>query len=1170
MGRKLHKRLILITMKQKLHKIKRSRLTKTSFSKVQLATFILAFAAIGGYFLLHSFAAGTTANLWVDTNGGSCTRQATAGAYSDAQACGSMDAAYQAAQAGDIIMVKAGTYGDQTINNRAGLGSTPVLIQPASGESFTINGCLTVNTHDLTLEGGGNVGTNETDRIIVTGHGGDCSIDLKNDHDVVEDVHTRNIWYGDGLSNSALRYSEVGPYNLNGEDWCGDIFRVEGSTNLTVEYNQIHGVKGVTPCLGAHTDAMDSQMTNGVIRGNRIWACGGQCVFFHNDSTGTVIENNMIEETNACGGDCGAPDEIGTWGTVTIRYNTLDGNTGFGKEDPNDPRPGNANVYANIFLTETVTCNDTTGIVLTTYDHNVWAGGTPNCGNAKVCTPRLTDGTLWTNTDRQADFHLAASDTCARDAGAGAISVAKDIDEQTRPQGAAIDIGADEVPATTANLWVDTNGGSCTRSASPAAYNDASACSWSAANTACQSGDNVMIKAGSYGNITLRGSNGRNNFCTFSTLAGDTVTAGAIDLGIWQSCGAGDSTKANWVKLIGPIKSTEFHADCTNQVYVDSLDMDSGGVQITQPFDAQSGATNFTLKNSKIHNVLNANAMMVIQGVGPFVFDNNDIYDDRNNTNGAIHEECLRFQPAQNVTLTRNHIWDCNVMDVFLTGDAGQNLYSNWVVENNIFEPPTGSQGNADSGFLFRSGADAYAKPDGMILRYNTFITGLVVGETLTNPTANGMTFIGNYFELGAPCGMPSTTYSNNVVPTGGTNCGTGAQSFSTASLHSGFVNYHPFSGNGGANYEASGDYHLLIGSPLKDVGNASSYPTLDRDGVTRFAGAAPDIGAYELASGGGGGGGGDTTNPTVSLTAPANGAGVSGASVPVSANASDNVGVAGVQFKLDGANLGAEDTTSPYSITWNSTAASNGPHSLTAVARDAAGNTTTSTAVSVTVSGGTSFILGNQTVESLADSLSSQQSEAWPFTASGSGNAGTAFINLDASSNAQTVLVGLYSDSSGAPGSLLATATIASPAAGWNSAALSSNPAITAGTSYWLAVLGTGTGNVVVRDRGSGGTCNARVNVSPNNWTSLHNPFGSLDPTTFAQCPVSAYITASGGGASVPGDLNSDSHVTVIDLSILLSHYGQSGQTLSTGDCNGDGSVSVTDLSILLSHYGT
>ena len=46
-----------------------------------------------------------------------------------------------------------------------------------------------------------------------------------------------------------------------------------------------------------------------------------------------------------------------------------------------------------------------------------------------------------------------------------------------------------------------------------------------------------------------------------------------------------------------------------------------------------------------------------------------------------------------------------------------------------------------------------------------------------------------------------------------------------------------------------------------------------------------------------------------------------------VSATATDNVGVAGVQFLLDGASLGAEDTSAPYSMTWDTTSAPNGPH---------------------------------------------------------------------------------------------------------------------------------------------------------------------------------------------------------------------------------------------------
>jgi hypothetical protein len=94
-----------------------------------------------------------------------------------------------------------------------------------------------------------------------------------------------------------------------------------------------------------------------------------------------------------------------------------------------------------------------------------------------------------------------------------------------------------------------------------------------------------------------------------------------------------------------------------------------------------------------------------------------------------------------------------------------------------------------------------------------------------------------------------------------------------------------------------------------------------------------------------------DTTPPTVTITAPASGATVSGTAVTVSANASDNVGVTSVQFLLDGASLGAADTAAPYSITWNTTTVANGAHTLSARASDAAGNTTTATNVSVTVS---------------------------------------------------------------------------------------------------------------------------------------------------------------------------------------------------------------------------
>ena len=119
-----------------------------------------------------------------------------------------------------------------------------------------------------------------------------------------------------------------------------------------------------------------------------------------------------------------------------------------------------------------------------------------------------------------------------------------------------------------------------------------------------------------------------------------------------------------------------------------------------------------------------------------------------------------------------------------------------------------------------------------------------------------------------------------------------------------------------------------------------------------------------------------DTTPPTVSITALANGATVSG-TISVSADASDNVGVAGVQFLLDGAALGAEDTAAPYSVALDTTKVANGSHTLAATARDAAGNRATSLAVTVTVSNAVRFEETDSSV-TLTSGWASDASKSW------------------------------------------------------------------------------------------------------------------------------------------------------------------------------------------------
>lgn len=92
-----------------------------------------------------------------------------------------------------------------------------------------------------------------------------------------------------------------------------------------------------------------------------------------------------------------------------------------------------------------------------------------------------------------------------------------------------------------------------------------------------------------------------------------------------------------------------------------------------------------------------------------------------------------------------------------------------------------------------------------------------------------------------------------------------------------------------------------------------------------------------------------DTIFPNVSLTNPTAGQILSG-TASLSAEASDNVSVAGVQFIIDGVDVDVEVTAVPYTINFDTTVLSNDSHTVSARAHDAAGNKTISAAVSVTV----------------------------------------------------------------------------------------------------------------------------------------------------------------------------------------------------------------------------
>ena len=116
---------------------------------------------------------------------------------------------------------------------------------------------------------------------------------------------------------------------------------------------------------------------------------------------------------------------------------------------------------------------------------------------------------------------------------------------------------------------------------------------------------------------------------------------------------------------------------------------------------------------------------------------------------------------------------------------------------------------------------------------------------------------------------------------------------------------------------------------------------------------------------GGGGGGSGGSLScgsgysnacppPTVTLTAPASGATVSGTvALTATASASSTYGltVTSVAFLIDGTAVGTV-TSSPYTYMWNSTTVTKGSHSLTAKVTDSAGDTATTPAIMINTTG--------------------------------------------------------------------------------------------------------------------------------------------------------------------------------------------------------------------------
>jgi chitodextrinase len=347
-----------------------------------------------------------------------------------------------------------------------------------------------------------------------------------------------------------------------------------------------------------------------------------------------------------------------------------------------------------------------------------------------------------------------------------------------------------------------------------------------------------------------------------------------------------------------------------------------------------------------------------------------------------------------------------------------------------------------------------------------------------------------------------------------------------------------------------------------------------------------------------------DTTPPAVSMTAPANNATVSGSSVTVSANASDNVAVAHVQFRLDGSSLGPQDANSPYSYNWNTTTLANGPHTLTAIATDSSGNTATASSITVNVNnqtapppdtnapgvpanlrspatttttitlawnastdtGGSGLagyrIYRNGSLLTSTDLLSLTDANLSPATSysyrvsaydnAGNESAQSAALNVSTASPPAAPTVSLNANpttvSQGGSSTLTwssTNATSCTASGGWNGSRATSGSQSTGALSS--------SRNFTLTCTGPGGSANASVTVTVSGSGPVQPPPRPIIPPR-----IKPWVGA--------GDLNNDGKVNILDLSILLKHYRSSSVD---ADVNDDGKVDILDLSKLLGRYG-
>jgi hypothetical protein len=409
-----------------------------------------------------------TANIWVDSTGGTCTDSASLVAYSDAAACATLDAANDTCEAGDLVYVKTGTtYGAQTIsgnNGRTTATDCVIEAEPGTGRARS-DGFFQIGADNTESSNPNHLTIRRIHCGDTTSYTNASALSIRDTDDLTIDDWACTTVDLLGATNTLVENSDFGKCGSNTSPFRLCVSRISMDTGgeccVTVEDSSFHdmwcGTGNTSECAANHTDGMaifgGDQITlrrvkfyRNDITNIRLQSCCGNLAL-----TNIVIEDSWFAApcidgasgSNCTGGFNGNAFDIDTGcANCIVRFNTFADQTAPQCTSGDCGTSGNNTVFtANIYSIIPAFCS----YGFSSFNYNATSergsSGTADCGTDRYGTyPSLVNAS---NTAEPPNFHLTGSAGNADDFVDNSFCSGRtDIDLASR--GNPCDAGSDE------------------------------------------------------------------------------------------------------------------------------------------------------------------------------------------------------------------------------------------------------------------------------------------------------------------------------------------------------------------------------------------------------------------------------------------------------------------------------------------------------------------------------------------------------------------------------------------------------------------------------------------------------------------------------------------------------------------------------------------------------